>query len=112
MHRARREIASNPWLPHLPTGLAHRECARTVMTPAPSLHDYHLEPVNGYRALAGGLSVRGPNHNLARVGRIDVGSTEASDSRLARFGRIDRSDRVSPYTDSHNALCPGVQAVC
>ena len=31
---------------------------------------------------------------------------------VARFGRIDRSDRLSPYMDSHNALCPGAQAVC
>jgi hypothetical protein len=29
---------------------------------------------------------------------------------VARFGRIDRSDRLSPFIDSHNALCPGAQA--
>ncbi len=41
--------------------------------------------------------------------RASVGSTEASNACLARFGRIDRSDRLSPFIDSHNALCPGAR---
>src|SRR5262245_40617078 len=55
MHRARREITGNPWLPYLPTGLDDRAFARTVITPAPSLYDCHLQRVNGYHLLAGGL---------------------------------------------------------
>ena len=41
--------------------------------------------------------------------RASVGSTEASDGRLAHVGRIDRSHRLSPFIDSHNALCPGAR---
>jgi hypothetical protein len=44
--------------------------------------------------------------------RASVGSTEAAKDVVARFGRIDRSDRLSPFIDSHNALCPGAQALC
>jgi hypothetical protein len=36
------------------------------------------------------IEVEHPNpSSVARFGRIDVGSTEASNGRLARFGRID-----------------------
>ena len=41
--------------------------------------------------------------------RASVGSTETSNGHLARVGRIDRSDRLSPFIDSHNALCPGAR---